>query len=58
VISAVVGIATSFLAWGFGWAEFLANLPWWQVLIQGLVIGLTACGAFDLLKGLFGEKKV
>jgi hypothetical protein len=56
LISAAVGVGGSLLSWRFGWAEFLDGQPWWQVLLQGLFIGLTASGAFDLLKGLFGKK--
>ena len=53
LISAVVGSVAAFVAWKLSLADFLAELPWWKVLLQGLFAGLTASGAFDLFKGLF-----
>ena len=51
--SLLVGIALTFLAWWLKWADFLADMLWWQVLIQGLLSGGAACGIYDLLKSIF-----
>jgi hypothetical protein len=55
--SLLVGIACCFLGWRLGLAGFLDDLTWWQVLLNGVTAGLTASGAYDLLKGLFASKK-
>ncbi len=57
LVSVIVGIAASLLSWWLGLADFLTGLLWWQVLIQGLLAGLTACGFYDLFKGVFGKKE-
>jgi len=51
-ISVVAGVAASFLAQLFGLADFLFGMAWWQVLIQGLLAGLTGSGAYDIIRGL------
>jgi len=50
-VSVAVGVVASFVAQWFGIADFLAGMVWWQVLIQGLLAGLSACGFYDVLKG-------
>lgn len=55
--SVCVGVATSFLSWWLGLADFLMGLIWWQVLIQGVLAGLTACGFYDLIKAALTGKK-
>lgn len=57
LVSVAVGMVVSLLSWKFGWADFLSGLLWWQVLIQGLLAGLSACGAYDLIKSAIGIKK-
>jgi hypothetical protein len=55
--SLAVGVACCFLGWRLGFAGFLDDLTWWQVLLNGIAAGLTASGAYDLLKNLFISKK-
>ncbi|MDR1339252.1 MAG: hypothetical protein LBK58_04270 [Prevotellaceae bacterium] len=55
--SLVIGVACCFLSQKLGFAEFLDNMPWWQVLLHGVAAGLTAAGAFDLFKSLSGKKE-
>ncbi len=57
LVSVAVGMVVSLLSWKFGWADFLSGLLWWQVLIQGLLAGLSACGAYDLIKSVIGIKE-
>ncbi|MDR2917282.1 MAG: hypothetical protein LBV74_21010 [Tannerella sp.] len=57
LVSVAVGMLASLLSWKFGWADFLAGLLWWQVLVQGALAGLAACGAYDLIKSVIGVKQ-
>jgi small-conductance mechanosensitive channel len=52
-VSVAVGIAVSLLAWYIGVADFLTGLLWWQVIIQGLIAGFTACGIIRFNKDFF-----
>ena len=54
--SIVIAVVISVFVWQFKWASFLAGLMLWQVLIQGVLIGLSACGFYDVLKS-FGLMK-
>ena len=56
--SVVIGIVASLVSWLLGFADFLTGLLWWQVIIQGLLAGMSACGLYDILKtfGLVGSK--
>lgn len=56
-VSIVSGALISLLAWQLGVAEFLSGMTWWQAAIQGALAGLTASGAYDMLKGMFGKKE-
>jgi hypothetical protein len=56
--SVVIGIAVSLLAWWIGAADFLQGLLWWQVIVQGLIAGFTACGLYDLIKGFLSNSYV
>jgi fluoride ion exporter CrcB/FEX len=52
VVSVAVATVVSLLAWNFGWAQFLKDLPWWTAVFYGVGAGLTASGAYDLIKAL------
>lgn len=54
--SVAVGCLATFISWRFNLAEFLNNLTWWQMLVQGIFAGLTASGAYDLIKSAIGKK--
>lgn len=54
--SVAVGCFCTFISWRFNLADFLNNLTWWQMLIQGIFAGLTASGAYDLIKSAIGKK--
>lgn len=54
--SVAIGILASFFSWWLGLADFLGGLLWWQVLIQGVLAGLSACGTYDLIKSIIGNK--
>ena len=55
--SVAVSMVIILVTWHFKLADFLAGLPFWQVIVQGLLAGLSACGAYDLVKSLFGAKE-
>ena len=55
--SVVIAIVISIVGWHFKWAAFLADMVLWQVAIQGALIGLSACGFYDVLKGFGLVKK-
>jgi len=57
ITSLIVGTLLTFVAWKSNLAPFLENMLWWQVLIQGLISGGTACGIYDFLKsvGILGR---
>ena len=48
--SVIIGILATLLAWWLGIADFLTGLPFLQAVIQGIYVGLSACGFYDLLK--------
>lgn len=52
LVAVSVGVAVSIFAWWIEAADFLNGLLWWQVVIQGLIAGLTACGLYDILKNI------
>ena len=52
LVSLVFGILFTYFSWWAEIATFLENMVWWQVLIQGIFAGLSACGLYDFLKGI------
>jgi hypothetical protein len=52
-----VAVAASLLAWHFGWAQFLQGLSWYMAVFYGVGAGLTASGAYDLIKSLVAGQK-
>ena len=48
--SIVIAVVISIVGWHFKWAAFLDGMALWQVLIQGAIAGLSACGFYDVLK--------
>ena len=52
LVSLAIGTLVTYLAWWTEIAPFLENMVWWHVLIQGIFAGLSACGLYDLLKGI------
>jgi hypothetical protein len=58
LVSVAVAVAVSLPARHFGLAQFLQGLSWWMVVCYGIGAGLTASGAYDLIKSLFATKKV
>lgn len=55
-----VGIVVCFFAWGLQLSPLLEGLVWWQTLVYGLAVGLSAAGFYDLVKvlwNLFGNKE-
>ena len=57
LLSIGIAVAASLLAWHFGWAAFLQGLAWWMAVFYGVGAGLTASGAYDLIKSLFTANK-
>jgi hypothetical protein len=57
LISVAVATVASLLAWYFGWAQFLQGLAWWMAVFYGIGAGLTASGAYDLIKSLVTWQK-
>ena len=54
VLSAVViGIAATMACWGLQVSDYLAGLVWWQALIAGVAVGLSAAGFYDVIKALW-----
>lgn len=51
--SVVVGIAATMACWGLQVSDFLAGLVWWQALIAGVAVGISAAGFFDLVKAVW-----
>jgi len=54
--SVIVASVLMVIAWHFALADFLAGLPFWKVILQGLIAGLSSCGLYDLVKNLFSPK--
>lgn len=59
-ISCAVGIIVCMIAWLLHLTPLLTEYIWWQVLIYGLVVGLSGCGFYNLVKAvgeLFKKKE-
>lgn len=56
--SVAAGCVSTLISWRMDLAAFLADLAWWQMVIQGVLAGLTACGAYDLIKSAISNKQV
>jgi hypothetical protein len=55
LVSAALGMAVTLLAWKTGLAAFLSGIAWWHALLYGIGAGLSASGAYDLLRALFAK---
>jgi fluoride ion exporter CrcB/FEX len=55
VVSVAVATVASLLAWHFDWAAFLRDKTWWTAVFYGVGAGLTASGAYDLIKAVFRD---
>ena len=53
LMSIAIGLGLTFFAWWLNLALFLENMLWWQVLIQGFLSGVGACGIYDFIKNIF-----
>jgi hypothetical protein len=56
LVSVGVAIVATLLAWHFSWAQFLQGLSWWMAVFYGVGAGLTAAGAYDLIKAFVSDK--
>lgn len=55
-----IGVVLCLLSWVLQVSPVLDGLVWWQVMVYGLAVGLSASGFYDLVKviwNLFGNKK-
>lgn len=58
VLSAVViGIAATMACWGLQVSDYLAGLVWWQALIAGVAVGISAAGFYDIVKAIWSVFK-
>ena len=48
-----VGVAATMACWGLQVSDYLTGLIWWQALIAGVAVGLSAAGFFDLVKAVW-----
>ena len=48
-----VGIAATMACWSLQVSDFLAGLVWWQALVAGVAVGLSAAGFYDVIKALW-----
>lgn len=55
-----IGVVLCLLSWLLRVSPVLDGLVWWQVMVYGLAVGLSASGFYDLVKviwNLFGNKE-
>lgn len=52
-----VGIAATMACWGLQVSDYLAGLIWWQALVAGVAVGISAAGFFDLVKAIWSVFK-
>ena len=58
VLSAVViGVAATMACWGLQVSDYLAGLIWWQALIAGVAVGISAAGFYDIVKAIWSVFK-
>lgn len=52
-----VGIAATMACWGLQVSDYLAGLIWWQALIAGVAVGISAAGFYDIVKAIWSVFK-
>ena len=52
-----VGIAATMACWGLQVSDYLTGLVWWQALVAGVAVGISAAGFFDLVKAIWSVFK-
>lgn len=53
ILSAVViGVLTCVLAWFLQVSPLLVGSEWWEALLYGVAVGLSAAGFYDLVKAI------
>ena len=58
VLSAVViGVAATMACWGLQVSDYLAGLIWWQALVAGVAVGISAAGFYDIVKAIWSVFK-
>lgn len=55
--SVVVGIASTMVCWALHVSDYLEGLVWWQALLSGVAVGLSAAGFYDVIKALWSVFK-
>lgn len=48
-----VGILSTMACWALQVSGYLSGLTWWQALIAGVAVGLSAAGFYDVVKALW-----
>ena len=58
VLSAIViGIAATMACWGLQVSDYLNGLVWWQSLVAGVAVGISAAGFYDIVKAIWSVFK-
>lgn len=52
-----VGIAATMACWGLQVSDYLAGLIWWQALVAGVAVGISAAGFYDIVKAIWSVFK-
>ena len=52
-----VGVAATMACWGLQVSDYLTGLIWWQALVAGVAVGISAAGFFDLVKAIWSVFK-
>ena len=58
VLTAIgVGVASTMACWGLQVSDYLAGLIWWQALVAGVAVGISAAGFYDIVKAIWSVFK-
>lgn len=52
-----VGVAATMACWGLQVSDYLTGLVWWQALVAGVAVGISAAGFYDIVKAIWSVFK-
>lgn len=53
LVAMAVGVLSTMACWALQVSDYLTGLIWWQALIAGVAVGLSAAGFYDVIKAIW-----
>lgn len=57
LVSMAVGIGATMVCWALQVSGYLEGLVWWQALVAGVAVGLSAGGFYDVIRAVWSVFK-